>query len=522
MNKNSLWGQEFNIQQTNKAEKILNKVNNPKKVKTVEQSLKSKTVSIDEKLSIIKENVDRILGGYSSNTIVIKTKEEFSEYINQAINNGFIAVDTETNNSLDPLTCKLMGACIYTPGQKNAYIPINHINKTTNERLSWQLTEQDIKEEFDRLINTKIIMHNGKFDYQVIHCTCDCDLAIYWDTMIAAKILDENETSAGLKQQYINKIDNSIEKYSIDHLFDIEYAILDPELFALYAATDAYMTYKLYEWQLKEFEKDENDGLMNIFMNVEMPVIEVAADMELTGVCIDKEYSERLSNKYHKKYDEVHNELLKELEKLKPQIDLWRNTPEANVIKQGKSNNDRLEFPPNISSPTQLAILLYDVLKVKPVSKKSPRGTGEDVLKALDLNICKLILKERGLLKLINTYIDKLPSVLSEKDGRLHCHFNQYGAGTGRFSSSDPNLQNIPSHNNEIRMMFTATPGYEQIIPVTDNKVELYDYSEVLTFIGWKLVKDLVIGDILINDDEQGKITNISKFDNKVIIDFSQ
>ena len=77
MDKNSLWGQEFNIQQTNKTEKILNKVNNPKKVKTVEQSLKSKTISIDEKLSIIKENVDRILGGYSSNTIVIKTKEEF-------------------------------------------------------------------------------------------------------------------------------------------------------------------------------------------------------------------------------------------------------------------------------------------------------------------------------------------------------------------------------------------------------------------------------------------------------------
>ena len=456
----SLWGQEFSIPSVEKQNKIINKINNPKKAKTVSQSLKSKNVSIEDKLILIEDNVNRILGGYSPNTTVIKSRKELTDYIDKAIANGIIAVDTETNNSLDPLTCTLMGVCIYTPGMKSAYIPINHRDLYSGIRLDWQLTEQDIKEEFDRLSNTKIIMHNGKFDYQVIHCTCNCDLAIYWDTMIAAKVLDENENSAGLKQQYISKIDNSIEKYSIDHLFDIEYAILKPELFALYAATDAYMTYRLYEWQLKEFEKPGNEGLINIFMNVEMPVIKVSADMELTGVCIDTEYAKRLSEKYHKKYEEVHTKLLAELDKLKPQIDAWRNTPEANMIKQGKSNSNRLEFPPNTSSPTQLAILLYDVLKIKPVSRKSPRGTGEDILKSIDLPICELILEERGLLKLINTYIDKLPEVLSEKDGRLHCHFNQYGAGTGRFSSSDPNLQNIPSHNNEIRMMFTATPGY--------------------------------------------------------------
>ena len=82
-----------------------------------------------------------------------------------------------------------------------------------------------------------------------------------------------------------------------------------------------------------------------------------------------------------------------ELDKLKPQIDAWRNTSEANIIKQGKSNSDRLEFHPNTSSPTQLAILLYDVLKIKPVSRKSPRGTGEDILKSIDLPICELILE---------------------------------------------------------------------------------------------------------------------------------
>lgn len=459
MNQNSLWGQEFKLPNKSNRDKIIQKANNPKKIKTVEQSLKSKNVNIEDKLTLIKQNVERILGEYSPNTSVIKTKEELTEYVDRAIMNGVIAVDTETDNSLDPLTCKLMGLCIYTPGMKSAYVPVNHINLKTRERLSWQLTEQDVKDELDRLSNTKIIMHNGKFDYQVLHCTCNCDLEIYWDTMIASKILDENEKSAGLKQQFIDKIDNSIEKYSIDHLFNVEYAVVDPKLFALYAATDAYMTYKLYEWQIKELTKSENDNLMSLFMTIEMPVVKVSANMELTGVCLDLEYTERLSKKYHKLYDEVHEELLKELDKLRPQIEAWRNTPEAKIIKQGKTNSDRLEFPPNISSPTQLSILLYDVLKVAVVDKRHPRGTGVDILKAINLPICKLILKERELLKLINTYIDALPEKVSERDGRLHCHFNQYGAGTGRFSSSDPNLQNIPSHNNEIRMMFTASPG---------------------------------------------------------------
>ena len=416
----SLWGEEFEIKDNK--EKILAKAKTPKKVKTAEQSIKSKTVPIEEKLSIITENVNRILGGYASNTIVIKSKEELSNYIDKAIDNGEIAIDTETNNSLDPLTCKLMGACIYTPGQQNAYIPVNHVDFNSKGRFNWQVTEEDIKEQFDRLNQTKVIMHNGKFDYQVIKCTCGCELSIYWDTMIGAKVLDENEHSAGLKQQYIDKIDNSIEKYSIDHLFNIEYAIVDPELFALYAATDAYMTYKLYEWQKKEFDKSANRSLYDLFMTIEMPVVEVVANMELTGVHLDLEYSERLSKKYHKKYEDIEKRLSEELNKYKDIIAKWRKTPEANKNNGGKSLSEKLEFPPNTASPTQLAILLYDILKIKPISKKSPRGTGVEVLKALDLPLCKLILEEREMLKLINTYIDKLPTCLSEKDNRLHCN----------------------------------------------------------------------------------------------------
>lgn len=360
-----------------------------------------------------------------------------------------------------------MGGCIYTPGQKNAYIPVNHVDGN-RKLLPEQLTEEQIKEQFDRLHDTKIIMHNGKFDYEVIKCTCNCVLDIYWDTLIAAKVLDENEL-AGLKEQYRTKIDASQEKYDIEHLFDkMEYAIFDPEVFALYAATDAYMTYKLYEWQVNQFKLPDNQKLYSLFRNVEMPVIQVAAEMELTGTCIDKDYAQRLSDKYHGELDKLNAIIDEELEKYSEVIAQWRLTEAANYHppkKTGegvaKSKSEQLSTPPQLTSPTQLAILFYDVLDVGVQDKKSPRGTGEDIMLKLQdkYPLCKLILQKRGLEKLIGTYVDKLPQCVCEKDGRLHAHFNQYGAATGRFSSSEPNLQNIPSHRKDIRLMFSAAPG---------------------------------------------------------------
>lgn len=462
----SLWGEEFAVQEPASVKSILKKVANPKVVTvTQDVNLKSKKLSTEDKLSIIRSNVLRILGVYKEQTQVIKTKEELIEYIDTAISNGIIAIDTETNNSLDPITCKIMGPCIYTPGCKNAYIPINHVDHITGERLPWQLTEEDIKEQFSRLTETKIIMHNGKFDYQVIKCTCGIALKVFWDTLIGAKILNEDE-KAGLKEQYIQKIDSSIEKYSIEHLFkDVEYAIVEPEIFALYAATDAFMTYKLYEWQVRQFSQEELSALYNVFKDVEMPVMEVAAEMELTGIEIDFEYADRLSKKYHKKLDDIDSKIEEELKKLEPTIRKWRDTDDANFKPKkkdgtfGKSKSEQLSDPVQVTSPTQLAILFYDVLKHPVVDKASPRGTGEDILKKIDLPICRVILEKRGVEKLLGTYIDKLPTCVSEKDGRLHAHFNQVGTDTGRFSSSDPNLQNIPSHEKAIRMMFKASPG---------------------------------------------------------------
>lgn len=451
----SLWGEEYVVTPSPKVQKkLIDKVSKPKQVATVkEKTVKtsgSSKVTTQDKLKMIAEEVNRILGVYKEQTVVIRSYADLIAYVDAAIANEEIAVDTETNNSLVPLTCKLMGLCLYTPGQKNAYIPVNHVNLHTRELLPNQLTEAQIQEQLSRLTNTKIIMHNGKFDFEVIKCTCDTELSIYWDTMIGSRILDETER-ANLKQQYISKIDPSIEKYSIEQLFEgVEYAVVDPELFALYAATDAFMTYKLYQWQKTQFATPGCEKMYNLFMNIEMPLVKVCADMEMTGITIDKEYASRLSTMYHGQLDEVDRKINDELEKYRQIIEEWRKTPEANrkeakVNKQGeqtwsKSKSEQLSDPPSMTSPTQLAIFFYDVLQHPVVDKKSPRGTGEDILLKMDYPIVKLILEKRGLEKLIGTYVDKLPECVLPETGRLHAHFNQIGADTGRFSSSDPNL----------------------------------------------------------------------------------
>ena len=150
----SLWGEDFTIESSpEKVKKIVEKVNKPKAPKATKTSTRSSKandpISMQSKLAGIRENVLKILGVYKDQTICIYTREALHNYITEAISNGVIAIDTETNNSLEPITCKLMGPCIYTPGQKNAYIPINHVNPDTRERLKNQLTEEDVKEELD-------------------------------------------------------------------------------------------------------------------------------------------------------------------------------------------------------------------------------------------------------------------------------------------------------------------------------------------------------------------------------------
>lgn len=468
----SLWGEDFKVDDTKElVKKTIKKINSSTTSPTdIAKAIKSKTIDIKEKLILVKDKVLITLGKQVDNVKIIYDRDELHNYLQKGLDYGRIAIDTETNNSLDPITCKLMGFCLYVNGEKQVYVPINHVDIDTKERLSNQLTEQDVHDELQWLIGNKgsckFVFHNGKFDYQVLKCTCNVILPIDWDTMIGAKLLDENEISAGLKQQYIDKIDFEQTKYDIESLFEhLPYEVVSPELFALYAATDSMMTDKLYCWQMRKFEQDKSlKDVYNLAITLEMPVIKVFAEMELNGITFDTEFAKKLGIKYHKKLDEIDKDIHQELVNIKPLIDEWRKSKEANIAtktlngKVGKTKNEQLTEPINLSSPLQLSILLYDILKIKSVSKDTPRGTGVEVLEKLELPLAKLLLKRREVEKLINAFIDTLPKQVNV-DGKIHCHFNQYGAQTGRTSSSNPNLQQVPSHLKTIRMLFTASPN---------------------------------------------------------------
>lgn len=477
-----LWGTEFSVPSISIEE--IEKKSKSKKVKTAksdEQLIKSKSTSLEDKLNICKRNVDRYLSQYKDTTSVLRTREEVKEYLDKCKKVGFISIDTETNNSVDPLTCKLMGVCIHTDGENSVYIPVNHTDRNHN-RLDNQLSEKDIYELFNDLGECKVIMHNAKFDYKVLKCTTGLEIKIYWDTMTACRLLDENEKSASLKAQYQDKIDNEAEKYNITTIFDkVPYEYVDPDTFALYSATDAYKTTALYHYQQKQFENPDLAKLLKLFHEVEIPIITVSAEMELRGVCIDVEYANRLTAKYQKEKDEIQTKINQELSKIKPLVDEWRLSEDANKLIKSKTDplyqydpnykppktytkSQQLKDPIEVTSNIQLAILLYDILKLPQMIKNS-RGVGADHLEYIYEEtknpLCHLILDMRKVDKLMNTYTAKLPKILSERDGRLHGSFNPLDTDTGRFASKDPNLQNIPSHKKEIRLMFKPQDNYK-------------------------------------------------------------
>ncbi len=412
-------------------------------------SIKSgKNNSIIDKINIINAEVYKHLGKYKDYIKIITNSDSLKEYIDLCIQNGIVSIDTETT-SLDPITCELVGVCLYTPTFPSVYIPVNHQSYITACRLDEQIDINVLKTELARLKDIKQIYHNAKYDMRVLHWYLGLDFEPYWDTMIAAKLLNENE-SAALKYQYAKYIEKTNKEYDFDSLFKgIDFRQVPIETAAMYAATDAYITYKLYQFQNQYIGNEKYKGITNVFFNIEMPLIPVIADMENTGISIDTDYAKQLSIKYHSKLDECEIKVYKEIEQYKDKINEYRL----------KNPNKKLQEPIAINSPSQLAILLYDIIGVKVIDTKNPRGTGEEILSKMDLPLCKLILEYRGIYKLISTYIDKLPETINSKTGRIHASFNQYGAATGRFSSSEPNLQNIPSHNIEIRQMFRAGEG---------------------------------------------------------------
>ena len=415
----------------------------------------------------IKAKVLKELGKYEDETLIIRDEQVLADYITKALDKDGIAIDTETTG-LDPLTDECVGVCLYVPGEKTAYVPMNHISYITMEKIDNQLSAEVVASQLDRLKTCKeIVMFNAVFDTRVLKNQVGTVLHCTWDCSLASRLLNENEPKDGkglkmLHQKYV--LGGIGDAFSFDDLFkQVKFNLIPINVAALYAAHDPKITWELYEFQkqylyydrTETFEgRDGMNGVSWAFFNIEMPVLDVVVEMEDTGVALDLDYTQKLSARYNQILEEKREHFYDECADYQDDISRWR----------AKNPTVKLDDPINISSPTQLTVLLYDIVGldagVDKRTKKPIRSTGEDILSSLSHPICDAILEYRGVEKLVSTYIDKLPNCLNPKDHRVHGKFNSYGADTGRFSSSDPNLQNIPSHNKDIRPMFTATDGY--------------------------------------------------------------
>ena len=393
----------------------------------------------------IIEFVDEHLGQYKEETLIIRDEETLENYISACVKNQVVAIDTETTG-LNPLVDSIVGVCLYTPEEKTAYIPLEHINYITLQKEPNQLTRETVGKHLQKLVGCKVVEeHNAKFDTRFLRKDCGVNIVCTHDTYLASMLMDENDSTHALKpthQKYV--LNGEGDAFKFDELFKgVDFRYVPIRIASLYAAHDPKITHELAEWQREHMDKDSK----YVFDTIEMPCVQVLADMEDTGIMFDPKYADELKDKY----DDL------ELEALQTFYEVLE--PYEDKISKARAKGAKIDDPINIGSPSQLAVLLYDILGVTPPDPKNPRGTGVEQLSAMDNPVATSVLEYRGVEKLLSTYIDKLPECTLD-DGRIHCNFNQYGAKTGRMSSSDPNLQNIPSHNKDIRKMFVASDGY--------------------------------------------------------------
>lgn len=408
--------------------------------------------SVYDRISTIVAVVNTKLGKYMDRYELLRDEEAVRAYFDDIIKYGKGAIDTETD-SLDPITTTLAGVCLYVPGRKAAYIPMHHVSYVTGVQCANQVEDRLVRECLQKCedVNVKWVFHNAKFDIRVCRNQLGVELTAWWDTQLAASCLNENE-SHRLKDLHLKycKSDDA-EALTYEKLFEgIPFTYIPITTGYLYAAGDAVKTWELMEFQQKYLTEEKLPGPYFIFRNVEMPTIPVVAAMEDRGICLDTQFASELSVKYNEQMKEREARIYEVLDMYKTEIDAYRQANPNNILSD----------PIGIGSPKQLAIVLYDILGLVSPDKEKPRGTGEEILSRLDTPLSKAILDYRETAKLLSTYVDKMPGIVNPKTGRIHCSFHQYGAATGRFSSSDPNMQNIPSHNKEIRKMFRGEPGY--------------------------------------------------------------
>lgn len=415
---------------------------------------KAKTVNAE--LNAIMEKVRNYFK--DSDAILITTKDQLHDYITKFIEVGIGGIDTETTG-LDRINDHIVGSSLYYPGGVEAYIPNTHLVPIFDEPYKNQLSYQDVGKEFQRLVDAKckMIFANADFDLSFLYKDYGVDMCdvCYYDVILAWRCMKENEKDNALKvlyNKYVLKGKGDPMKFN-DFFSPALFPYCKPEVAKLYAANDAKITYELYMWQLPyctadhpKCKKNRLEAISSLIWNVEIPMIKVCQMLHRRGVYIDQNVVKELQNRYHT----AHN---KEVAKLQELVqDLIDNASYTSSTK--RPFNTGKDF--NEASPVHVRYLVYTMLGWP--SGKS-QSTDKEVLKAVNHPVTNQILVVRSLTKLIGTYIDKLPKVVAS-DGKIHARFNSIGADTGRMSSADPNMQNIPSHAEDIRHMFRATPGY--------------------------------------------------------------
>ena len=383
----------------------------------------------------------------SRNYHTILTQADFDIWLDKLKAADLFAFDTETT-SLNYMDAELVGVSFSILAGEAAYLPVAHDYLDAPDQLDRAHVLASLKPLLEDPAIKKVGQHL-KYDKNVL-ANYDINLqGIAFDTMLESYVLNSVATRHdmdSLSETYLGQSTIHFEDIAGKGVKQITFNQIPLDKAAPYAAEDADITLRLHKviWQKLSEEKD----LVNVFNEIELPLSPVLAKMEQFGVLID---SQKLAQQSQDLAVRI-LELEKEVHELAGE-----------------------EF--NLGSPKQLQEILYKKMDL-PVLKKTPKGapsTAEEVLQELAINypLPKLLMEYRGLSKLKNTYTDKLPKMINARTGRLHTSYHQAITATGRLSSTEPNLQNIPIRTEEgrrVRQAFIAREGY---------KIVAADYSQI-------------------------------------------
>jgi DNA polymerase-1 len=382
-----------------------------------------------------------------NNYHTILTQADFDFWLDKLKSADLFAFDTETT-SLNYMDAELVGVSFSVANGEAAYVPVAHDYLDAPEQLDRALVLSSLKPLLESPDIKKVGQHL-KYDKNVLANYGINLRGIAFDTMLESYVLNSVATRHdmdSLAETYLGETTIHFEDIAGKGAKQITFNQIPLDKAAPYAAEDADITLRLHDalWQKLSAEED----LVNVFQEIELPLTGVLAKMEQFGVLID---SQQLAQQSQDLAVRIF-ELEKEVHELAGE-----------------------EF--NLASPKQLQEILYKKMDL-PILKKTPKGapsTAEEVLQELAINypLPKLLMEYRGLSKLKNTYTDKLPKMINARTGRVHTSYHQAIAATGRLSSTDPNLQNIPIRTQEgrrVRQAFIAREGY---------KIVAADYSQI-------------------------------------------